>query len=70
MVRWIWVARVGERRGLLLLVEDDVRERGLLVVEERWAVARRVVVAERATPARGGRAMHRAPRMLGRGRER
>jgi hypothetical protein len=49
-----------------------VRVRGLLVEDEevRFAVARSEIVVSRATPARGGRAMQRAPRMLGIGRER
>jgi len=51
---------------LLLLVVVRVRD----LEEERFAVARRERVVSSATPARGGRAMHRAPRMLGRGRER
>jgi hypothetical protein len=54
------------------LVEVVVRERGLLVEEEevRFAVARSEIVVSSATPARGGRAIHSAPRMLGIGRER
>lgn len=52
-----------------------VRVRGLVVEDEeeeeaRFAVARSEIVVSRATPARGGRAMHSAPRMLGIGRER
>lgn len=50
-----------------------VRVRGLVVEEEEeelFAVARSEIVVSRATPARGGRAMHSAPRMLGIGRER
>ena len=64
------MAREGERRGLLLVF---VRVRGLVVEEEAealFAVARSEIVVSRATPARGGRAMHSAPRMLGIGRER
>jgi hypothetical protein len=53
-------------RDLLLVVV--VRERDL--EELLLAVARREMVVSRATPARGGRAMQRAPRMLGMGRER
>lgn len=68
IVKWrICCAREGERlRGWCLVV---TRERGLAALFA-FAVARSEVVVSSATPARGGMAMQRAPRRLGRGRDR
>lgn len=61
----IWAARAGEMRDFGFDVV--VRVMGLFGLLEE---ATRAVVVSRATPARGGRAIARAPRMLGIGRER
>lgn len=70
IVKWrICCAREGERLRGWCLVVVTCKERGLAALFA-FAVASREVVVSSATPARGGRAMQRAPRRLGRGRER
>lgn len=68
---WIKVARAGVMEGVRLV--RVVAPLGLVVgVEEEEACAevRREVAVSRARPERGGRAIARAPRMLGMGRVR
>jgi hypothetical protein len=67
-VRWrIWEARAGVMRGFLEVVRELEEEDG---DEEEVAEVTSEVVVSRATPAREGRAIVRAARMLGIGRER
>ena len=69
-MRWrIWEARAGEMRGFLEAVRE-VLDEGEEEREEEVAEVTSEVVVSRATPAREGRAIVRAARMLGIGRER